>query len=180
LSYSHFSILAVVVLPEGIPCLCIVVAECRWRSPEWCNFPGPPRRLNQLDGRILDDWLRLALQEVGRSIFCPGLSITSTTRTIPNSHSAEFQSKTIQQGSTAGELIPVLARHGLQQLIALEGDAVNGADRLERTEERHGYRNGYGHCSLNTQVGDINGVTTRIVDALVAALGSQSGISNTA
>ena len=74
----------------------------------------------------------------------------------------------------------MLARHGLQQLIALEGDAVNGADRLERTEERHGYRNGYGHCSLNTQVGDINGVTTRIVDALVAALGSQSSFYYTA
>jgi transposase-like protein len=88
--------------------------------------------------------------------------------------------KTILQGSTAGELILVLARHGLQQLIALEGDAVIGADRHERTEERHGYRNRYSLRSLTTQVGDINGVTTRIVDALVAALGSQSGMSNTA
>ena len=88
-----------------------------------------------------------------------------------------------------------------------------GADRHERTEERHGYRNGYRHRSLTTQVGDIdllipklragsflpsileprrrvdqalyavimeayiNGVSTRKVDALVSALGSQSGIS---
>jgi hypothetical protein len=157
-----------------------VVAECRWRSPEWCNFPGPPRRLSQLDGRISGDWLRLALQEVGRSIFSPGLSITSTTRTIPKSNSAGFQPKTIQQGSTAGELTPELARYGLQQPMELEVAAVIGADRHERTEERHGYRNRYSLCSLTTQVGDINGVTTRIVDALVAAPGSQSGISNAA
>jgi hypothetical protein len=37
---------------------------------------------------------------------------------------------------------PELARHGLQQLIELEFAAVIGADRHERTEERHGYRNG--------------------------------------
>ena len=45
-------------------------------------------------------------------------------------------------GSMAGELIPELARHGLQQLIELELAAVLGADRHERTEERGGYRNG--------------------------------------
>jgi putative transposase len=116
-------------------------------------------------------------------------------------------------GSKAGELIPELARHGLQQLIELEVAAVLGADRHERTEERLGYRNGYRPRSLTTQVGDIDllipklragsflpsileprrrveqalygvimeayicGVSTRKVDALVAALGSQSGIS---
>ncbi len=37
-------------------------------------------------------------------------------------------------GSTAGELIPELARHGLQQLIELEVAAVIGADRHERTD----------------------------------------------
>jgi transposase-like protein len=116
-------------------------------------------------------------------------------------------------GSTAGELIPELARHGLQQLIELEVAAVLGADRHERSEERLGYRNGYRSRSLTTQVGDIDllipklragsflpsileprrrvdqalyavimeayigGVSTRKVDALVGALGSQSGIS---
>jgi len=116
-------------------------------------------------------------------------------------------------GSTAGELIPELVRHGLQQLIELEVAAVLGADRHERSEERLGYRNGYRPRVLTTQVGDIGlmipklrtgsflpsileprrrvaqalyavvmeayvaGVSTRKVDALVAALGSQSGIS---
>ena len=116
-------------------------------------------------------------------------------------------------GSTAGELIPELVRHGLQQLIELEVAAVLGADRHERSEERVGYRNGYRPRLLTTQVGDIDlqipklrtgsflpsileprrrvdqalyavvmeayvaGVSTRKVDALVAALGSQSGIS---
>ncbi|QPN68743.1 IS256 family transposase [Synechococcus sp. CBW1006] len=116
-------------------------------------------------------------------------------------------------GSSAGELIPELARHGLQQLIELEVAAVLGADRHERSEERLGYRNGYRPRSLTTQVGDIDllipklragsflpsileprrrvdqalyavimeayigGVSTRKVDALVGALGSQSGIS---
>jgi hypothetical protein len=43
-------------------------------------------------------------------------------------------------GSSAGELIPELARYGLQQLIELEASAVVGADRHERTEERLAYR----------------------------------------
>jgi transposase-like protein len=116
-------------------------------------------------------------------------------------------------GSTAGELIPELVRHGLQQLIELEVAAVLGAERYERSEERLGHRNGYRPRLLTTQVGDIDlqipklrsgsflpsileprrrvdqalyavvmeayvaGVSTRKVDALVAALGSQSGIS---
>jgi transposase-like protein len=116
-------------------------------------------------------------------------------------------------GSSAGELIPELARHGLQQLIELELAAFLGADWHERTEERLGHRNGYRPRTLTTQVGDlalqipklragsflpsileprrrvdqalyavimeayIGGVSTRKVDALVAALGSQSGIS---
>ncbi|MBM5801539.1 MAG: IS256 family transposase [Cyanobacteria bacterium K_DeepCast_35m_m2_023] len=116
-------------------------------------------------------------------------------------------------GSTAGELIPELVRHGLQQLIELEVAAVLGAERHERSEDRVGYRNGYRPRLLTTQVGDIDlqipklrtgsflpsileprrrvdqalyavvmeayvaGVSTRKVDALVAALGSQSGIS---
>jgi putative transposase len=116
-------------------------------------------------------------------------------------------------GSTAGELIPEIVRHGLQQLIELEVAAVLGAERHERSDERLGYRNGYRPRSLATQVGDIDlmipklrsgsylpsileprrrvdqalygvvmeayvgGISTRKVDALVAALGVQSGIS---
>ncbi len=53
-------------------------------------------------------------------------------------------------GSTAGELIPELVRHGLQQLIELEVAAVLGADRHERSEERLGYRNGYRPRLLTT------------------------------
>jgi hypothetical protein len=45
-------------------------------------------------------------------------------------------------GSTAGELIPVLARHDLQPLIGLEVAAALGADRLEHIEARLGCRNG--------------------------------------
>jgi len=116
-------------------------------------------------------------------------------------------------GSTAGELIPELVRHGLQQLIELEVAAVLGADRHERSEDRLGYRNGHRPRTLATQAGDIalsipklragsflpsileprrrvdqalygvvmeayiGGISTRKVDALVVALGVQSGIS---
>lgn len=132
---------------------------------------------------------------------------------MPKSHRAAVDLAPLLDGSSAGELIPELARYGLQQLIELEVAAVLGADRHERTEERLGYRNGYRPRSLTTQVGDIDllipklrsgsflpsileprrrvdqalyavimeayigGVSTRKVDALVGALGSQSGIS---
>jgi transposase-like protein len=132
---------------------------------------------------------------------------------MPKTHCAAPELASLLDGSSAGELIPELARYGLQQLIELEAAAVIGADRHERTEERLGYRNGYRPRSLTTQVGDlellipklragsflpsileprrrvdqalyavimeayIGGVSTRKVDALVAALGSQSGIS---
>jgi putative transposase len=132
---------------------------------------------------------------------------------MPKTYCAAPDLAPLLDGSTAGELIPELARYGLQQLIELEVAAVLGADRHERTEERVGYRNGYRSRSLTTQVGDIDllipklragsflpsileprrrveqalygvimeayicGVSTRKVDALVAALGSQSGIS---
>lgn len=59
-------------------------------------------------------------------------------------------------GSSAGELIPELARHGLQQLIELELAAFLGADWHERTEERLGHRNGYRPRTLTTQVGDLD------------------------
>ena len=116
-------------------------------------------------------------------------------------------------GSTAGELIPELVRHGLQQLIELEVAAVLGADRHERSEDRLCYRNGHRPRTLAIQAGDIalsipklragsflpsileprrrvdqalygvvmeayiGGISTRKVDALVGALGVQSGIS---
>ena len=132
---------------------------------------------------------------------------------MPTSHCAAPELASLLDGSSAGELIPELARHGLQQLIELEVAAFLGADRHERTEERLGHRNGYRPRTLTTQVGDlalqipklragsflpsileprrrvdqalyavimeayIGGVSTRKVDALVGALGSQSGIS---
>ena len=132
---------------------------------------------------------------------------------MPKTYSAAPDLASLLDGSSAGELIPELARHGLQQLIELEVAAILGADRHERTDERLGYRNGYRPRTLTTQVGDlalqipklragsflpsileprrridqalyavimeayISGVSTRKVDALVAALGSQSGIS---
>ncbi|WP_398331066.1 transposase [Vulcanococcus sp.] len=49
----------------------------------------------------------------------------------------------LSDDSTAGELIPELVRHGLQQLIELEVAAVLGAERSECSEERLGHRNGY-------------------------------------
>ena len=132
---------------------------------------------------------------------------------MPKTDSGASALASLLDGSTAGELIPELARHGLQQLIELEVAAVLGADRHERTEERSGYRNGSRPRLLTTQVGDIplsirklrsgsffptileprrridqalyavimeawvKGVSTRKVDALVAAIGSEAGIS---
>ena len=132
---------------------------------------------------------------------------------MPKTDSGASALASLLDGSSAGELIPELARHGLQQLIELEVAAVLGADRHERTEQRSGYRNGSRPRLLTTQVGDIplsipklrsgsffptileprrridqalyavimeawvNGVSTRKVDALVAAIGSDSGIS---
>ena len=132
---------------------------------------------------------------------------------MPKTHFAAPELASLLDGSSAGELIPELARYGLQQLIELEASAVVGAERHERSEERTNYRNGYRSRRLTTQVGDIDlqipklragsflpsileprrrvdqalyavimeayigGVSTRKVDALVAALGSKSGIS---
>jgi putative transposase len=75
---------------------------------------------------------------------------------MPKTYCAAPDLAPLLDGSTAGELIPELARYGLQQLIELEVAAVLGADRHERTEERVGYRNGYRSRSLTTQVGDID------------------------
>ena len=75
---------------------------------------------------------------------------------MPTTHSAAPELDLLLNGSSAGELIPELARHGLQHLLELKFAAFLGADWHERTEEWLGYRNGYGPCTL---------------------LGSQSGIS---
>jgi transposase-like protein len=74
---------------------------------------------------------------------------------MPKTYSAAPDLASLLDGSSAGELIPELARHGLQQLIELEVAAFLGADRHERTDERLGYRNGYRSRTLTTQVGDL-------------------------
>jgi len=74
---------------------------------------------------------------------------------MPKADSDASALASLRDGSTAGELIPELARHGLQPLIDLEVPAVLGADRHERTEERCGNCNGIRSRLLTTQVGDI-------------------------
>jgi putative transposase len=74
---------------------------------------------------------------------------------MPKIHAAAPELTSLLDGSSAGELIPELARHGLQQLIELELAAFLGADWHERTEERRGHRNGYRPRTLTTQVGDL-------------------------
>jgi len=59
----------------------------------------------------------------------PGLSPTSTRRTMPKLACGASALTPILDGSTAGELIPKLVRHGLQQLIELEIPDVLGAER---------------------------------------------------
>jgi hypothetical protein len=111
--------------------------------------------LSQLGGRISGDCLRLVLQEVGSSVPLVRV-LPQPDEPCPKPLCPAPELASLLDGSTAGELIPGLARHGLQQLIELEVAAVIGDDRHERTEDRHGYRNGYRHRSLTTQVGDID------------------------
>jgi transposase-like protein len=75
---------------------------------------------------------------------------------MPSSNRASTELAPLLDGSSAGELIPELVRHGLQQLIELEVAAVLGAERHERSEDRLGYRNGYRPRVLTTQAGDID------------------------
>ena len=65
----------------------------------------------------------------------PGLNTTSTRRTLPRTISGTSALVPLMHGSTAGEMIPEMVRHGLQQLIALGGAAVLGADRHERSDD---------------------------------------------
>ena len=74
---------------------------------------------------------------------------------MPRTHCAASELALLLDGSSAGELIPELARYGLQQLIELEASAVIGADRHERSEERVNHRNGHRPRTLTTQVGDL-------------------------
>ena len=71
---------------------------------------------------------------------------------MPKTHCAAPELASLLDGSSAGELIPELARQGLQKLIELELAAFLGADWHERTEERLGHRNGYRSRTLTTQV----------------------------
>ena len=52
----------------GVSCASSWPGVRGWRPLKWCKSPGPPRRLSQLGGCISGDWLRLVLQEVGRSV----------------------------------------------------------------------------------------------------------------
>jgi putative transposase len=79
-----------------------------------------------------------------------------TRQTVPTIDSAASALAPLLGGSTAGELIPEIVQHGLQQLIELEVAAELGAERHERSDDRLGYRNGYRPRNLATQVGDID------------------------
>ena len=61
---------------------------------------------------------------------------------MPTTNSGASALAPLLDGRSAGELIPELVRHGLQQLIEIEVAAVLGADRHECSEDRHGYSNG--------------------------------------
>lgn len=57
---------------------------------------------------------------------------------MPKTASGASALAPVLDGSTAGELIPEIVRHDLQQLIELEVAAVLGAERHERSDDRHG------------------------------------------
>ena len=57
---------------------------------------------------------------------------------MPKEDSGASALASLLDGSTAGELIPALVRHGLQQLIELDAAAVLDVQLHERTEERLG------------------------------------------
>jgi hypothetical protein len=116
--------------------------------------PAPPPRRSGVGRASQAAGPAAGIARGGQARF-PGLRNTSTRQTMPTTHSAAPELASLLDGSSAGELIPELARHGLQQLIELELAAFLGADWHERTEERLGHRNGYRPRSLTTQVGDL-------------------------
>ena len=113
---------------------------------------------------------------------------------MPSHHRAALTLALLLDGSLAVELIPVLSRQSLRLLIEVDVAAVLGAVPNKRTRERLDYRKAHSLRILTTQMRDIklqitklragsllhsifDGVSTHKVDALVGALGSESGIS---
>ena len=74
---------------------------------------------------------------------------------MPISDSAATELAQLLGSGTAGELIPELARQGLQALIEAEAAAALGADRNQRTDQCRGHRNGSRERMLATPAGDI-------------------------
>jgi hypothetical protein len=60
----------------------------------------------------------------------PGLSATSTRRTLRKFHRAAVVLVLLLDGSTAGELLTELSRYAMQQLIKLEVAVVFGTDAM--------------------------------------------------
>jgi len=124
-----------------------------WLSPrprDWCNSFGTSTPATPgLSAQLRHTAQRSALEGVGRPVSLVRVP-PQTRRTVPKARSAAFELAPLLYGSTAGELIPELVRHGLQQLTELEVAAVLGAGRHERSEERLGYRNGYRPRALTT------------------------------
>jgi len=86
----------------------------------------------------------------------PGLRTTSTRRNMPMKYFDASALALLLESSMAGELIPEIFRHDLQQLIELEVAAVLGTERHERGDDPLGYRSGYRPRNLATEVGDID------------------------
>jgi hypothetical protein len=84
----------------------------------------------------------------------PGSRLTSSRRTNALADSGASGLAPLPDGSTAGELIPELVRHGLQKLIELEVAAVLGAYTQEGTEEHLRTPNDYSPRTLTTRVED--------------------------
>lgn len=120
------------------------------RPLQWCNSPGTPTPATPGWGCALQAIGTTADIARGRLARFPGLRTTSTRQATPKTHCCTPELASLLDGSIAGELIPVLARHGLQQLIELELDAFLGADCHERTEEPLGHRNVYRPSTLAT------------------------------
>jgi len=93
---------------------------------------------------------RLASEKCSAGPF-RGSSTTSSRSTILESHRAAPLQGRATEGSTAGKLISELARNNMQHFMELDVDAVLGAERHVRTEERIGNRNGSLCRSITTK-----------------------------
>ena len=118
-------------------------------------IPRHPTPAQQGWGASLSKLAPFGIARSGQACF-PVSTITSARRTTPTSHVAELELSTLLDGSSAGELIPVLASYCLQDLINLEATAVIGADRHERSEGRANYRHGSWSRTLTNQVSDLD------------------------